>query len=80
MEQLKDLGFRDTLLDRDHGKAFDMLLKVWVDEYDSMEKSKVDVLGMMNLLAAVHDRERIEELMKKIRELEKKMRVGGSAL
>ena len=70
LEQLEKRGFRDTLLNRDYVKAFDMLLKVWVDEYDSMERCKVDVLGLMNLLVAVHIRERIEELVEKMREFE----------
>jgi hypothetical protein len=47
-------------------------LKVRVEEYDSLEKSwKFDILGMINLLAAVHVKARIEELMEKMWELEK---------
>ena len=35
-----------------------------------MERCKIDVLGLMNLLVAVHIRERIEELVEKMREFE----------
>ena len=73
MKKLKETGgFQDTLLDREHMKAFDLILKVWEYEYDAMEKSGfAPVLSMMNLLATVHVKMQIKELIEKMRELEK---------
>ena len=66
-------GFRDSLMERDHMKAFDELLKVWWDEYDYMEKSGFTVLSIMHLVAAVHNKAHIEYLRERLQNLQKEL-------
>ena len=66
-------GFCDSLMEQDHMKAFDELLKVWWDEYDYMEKSGFTVLSIMHLVAAVHNKAYIEYLRERLQNLQKKL-------
>jgi len=64
-------GFRDSLMEQEHMKAFDELLKVWWDEYEYMEKSGFTVLSIMHLVAAVHNQAYIEYLKERLQNLQK---------
>lgn len=64
-------GFRDSLMEQDHMKAFDELLKVWWDEYEYMENSGFTVLSIMHLVAAVHNQAYIEYLRERVQNLQK---------
>jgi hypothetical protein len=65
-------GFQNTLLSLEHKKALDMLLKeAWSAEDAAMSNSGIPcVLDILNLMANVHNKKCVEELRKKVLELE----------
>jgi hypothetical protein len=69
-------GFRETLIDVEHRKAFDLLLKeAWpYDEYAISSTEIPGILDVLNLLANVHNKRSNEKLRKKIVELESKIK------
>ena len=72
MKQFQEkTGFRASLMEQEHMKAFDELLKVWHEEYEYMEKSGFTVLSIMHLVAAVHNKAYIEYLQERLQNLEK---------
>lgn len=67
-------GFRKTLLDPEHQRAFDDLVGVWSREAAAMIESGVPaVLDNMNLLANVHTKTEMERLKRRLKELEKRI-------
>ena len=73
IEELKrSSGFLNTLLSLEHKKAFNLLLKdAWSAESAALTTSRIPcVLDALNLMANVHNKKCIEELRKKILELE----------
>ena len=65
-------GFQDTLLDPDHRRAFDLLLKeAWSAENAAMANAGIPcITDIMNLMANVHNTKCIEDLRQKILKLE----------
>lgn len=77
MQLLKrETGFRDTLMDREHKEAFDLLCEeVWPYDEDLMTKAGgPGVMDVLNLLANIHVKHSTEELRKKLVELERKIK------
>ena len=77
MQLLKrETGFRDTLMDMEHQKAFDLLCEeVWPYDEDLMAKAGgPGVMDALNLLANIHIKHSTEELRKKLAELERKIK------
>jgi hypothetical protein len=73
IEELKEnSGFQDTLINREHKKAFDLLLKdAWSAEDAAMANSGIPcVMDALNLMANVHNKKNVEELRRKLQELE----------
>lgn len=66
-------GFHNNLLSPEHRKAFDLLLKdAWSAEDAALSNSGIPcVLDALNLMANVHNKKCVEELRKKVLELEK---------
>jgi len=76
MEALKkSAGFRDALLDQEHKKAFDLLVKdAWTPEGAALSNAGVPcVLDIMNLMANIHNKKRIEELRERIHKIETRL-------
>ena len=74
IEKLKrSNGFQNMLLNRDHRKSFDLLLKdAWSPESAALSNAGIpSVLDMMNLMASVHNKKCIEELKERVRDLER---------
>jgi hypothetical protein len=74
IEELKESsGFQDTLISREHKKAFDLLLKdAWSAEDAAMANSGIPcVMDALNLMANVHNKKCVEELRRKLQELER---------
>ena len=77
--QIEDLkktsGFQNTLLDRKHREAFDLLIRdAWSPEDAALSNAGVPcTLDILNLMANVHNKKCIEELGQKIRELEQQL-------
>jgi hypothetical protein len=71
-ELKKRWGFQDSLVNREHRKAFDLLLKdAWSAEGAALSNSYIPyVLDTLNLMANVHNRKCIEEVEKEILALE----------
>jgi hypothetical protein len=69
-------GFRDTLIDVEHKKAFDLLLKeAWFYDEDAISKTGIpSILDVLNLLASIHNKRSNEKLRKKLVELERKIK------
>ena len=72
----KESGFRDTLIDVEHKKAFDLLLKeAWPTDENAISKTEIpSILDVLNLLANVHNKRSNEKLRKKLVELERKIK------
>ncbi len=66
-------GFQNTLISREHQAAFDLLLKdAWSAEDAAMANAGIPcVLDALNLMANVHNKTCIEELRRKLQELER---------
>jgi hypothetical protein len=79
LRQIEDLkksaGFQDTLIDREHRQAFDLLLRdAWSPEDAAMSNAGVPcILDILNLMANVHAKKCIQELQDRILELEKRI-------
>ena len=71
-ELKKRQGFQNSLMSREHKKAFDLLLKdAWSAESAALSNSCIPyVLDTLNLMANVHNRRCIEEVEKEILALE----------
>jgi hypothetical protein len=69
-------GFRDTLIDVEHKKAFDLLLKeTWSYDEDAISRTGIpSILDVLNLLASIHNKRSNEKLRKKLVELERKIK------
>ena len=72
----KEAGFRDTLIDVEHKKAFDLLLKeAWPYDEDAISRTGIpSILDVLNLLANIHNKRSTEKLRKKIVKLERKIK------
>jgi len=66
-------GFQDSLISLEHKKAFDLLLtEAWSAESASMSNSGIPcITDVLNLLANVHNKKSVEELWRKLQELER---------
>ena len=74
IEELKESsGFQNTLISREHKNAFDLLLKdAWSAEDAAMANSGIPcVMDALNLMANVHNKKCVEELRRKLQELER---------
>ncbi|MEE8571177.1 MAG: hypothetical protein V3S97_09335 [Candidatus Bathyarchaeia archaeon] len=73
IEELKESSaFQNTLISREHKKAFNLLLKdAWSAEDVAMANSGIPcVMDALNLMANVHNKKCVEELRQKLQELE----------
>ena len=69
----KSAGFQNTLLNRKHREAFDLLIKdAWEPEGAALTNAGVPcTLDILNLMANVSNKKTIDELRTRIQELER---------
>lgn len=66
--------FQPALVDPEHRRAFDELIRTWSGESAAMTQSNIPAtLDALNLLANVHTRAEIEGLRGRLEELEGKL-------